>query len=476
MPIFPGEQGFCSSAQEGAMIMYKNKLLICGSGSNYASNYVFGRATATATLSPYTTIPGNIANVWYQTVNAMALTTTGQVYCWGFQVNSVYPVRMNLPGPAIQIAGGLQKNNLSFVTQDGIFAAILGNGQLYMWGENSAGSLGRGDRTNSNTPAVPNGLASANVIKVTISSAYYGSVAALLSNGQLYTWGCNREGELGLGSKNNEISTPTLVSGFNNIIDVIFTSGVSNNEFNATSSRILCSNGASFAAGANYFDGRLAVGSLDNGVTTYRRETSNRSNIAAIRSLSNGYHGADLIIQNDGQMFFSGWKALVGIPSSANSTQATTSFQNGGGFGTLGFQRNMLANVGTPITTPIIRKIYGPDNRDNYGAAIIDNTGNIYGTGYNVSGNFGIGTTTNITTSWQQLNQYLPENKRAKDVLFSGYSTVGGTIVLMQDGTIAVAGQNTRGWLPYETNATGQTTAMPYWRYAVGFGPLDKVN
>jgi hypothetical protein len=205
------------------------------------------------------------------------------------------------------------------------------------------------------------------------------------------------------------------------------------------------------------------------------RENSNRSNIAAIKALSDGYFSAHLIIQNDGQMLFSGYKPLVGIPTSANATTTTTAFQNGGGFGSLGFQRNMLANVGTPITTPIIRQMFGPQDNTNYQAAIIDNTGNIYGVGINTAANFGNGTLTTLTT-FQQLNQYLPENKRAINIVFPSYQGFGGSTVLMQDGTMASAGISVRGWLGYETNATGTSATMPYWRYVVGFGPIDKVN
>jgi hypothetical protein len=175
-------------------------------------------------------------------------------------------------------------------------------------------------------------------------------------------------------------------------------------------------------------------------------------------------------------VFFSGLKSLVGIPSSANATQSTTSFQNGDGFGSLGFQRNMLANVGTPVTTPIVRYGGGPTSISQYTGAIIDNTGNVWGVGFNAGGTFGNGTVTNITT-FQQLNQYFPESLRARNIMFNGYAGIqGGTIVSLEDGTIVVAGTNQSGMLPYETNATAATSpAMPYYRYAIGFGKTDKI-
>jgi alpha-tubulin suppressor-like RCC1 family protein len=481
IPQFPGAQGFCAAGNECALLLYKNQVLASGLGWQNDSGRVAGWQSVNPVLAPVTfqsTSPfTGVANLWYQMYNAMALTTNGQVYCWGNQVNSPVPIRISLPGPAIQIAGALQKSNESgTITKQSIFAAILGNGQLLMWGDNTHGALGRGNTVSSNIPMVPVGLASANVIKVTISSAYAGATAALLANGQLYTWGYNSAGELGLGNT-SQTNAPVLISGINNVTDVMFCSGysgVTGSNLPAGTTRLLCSNGASFATGYNA-QGQLAVGNTTN-MTRFTRESSNRTDIAAIRGLTNTRESAHLIILDNGQVLFSGLKSLVGIPSSANATTSTPFFYNGDGFNTLGFQRNMLANVGNPITTPVVRYSAGPLTTSNYVGAIVDNTGNVYGVGYNGQGNFGNGTTTDLST-FQQLNQYFPENKRAINIIFSGYETTnGGAIVCLADGTIVTAGRNNAGSNPYEqyTGLT-QTVAMPYYRYCVGFGPIDKI-
>jgi alpha-tubulin suppressor-like RCC1 family protein len=172
-------------------------------------------------------------------------------------------------------------------------------------------------------------------------------------------------------------------------------------------------------------------------------------------------------------MLFSGLKTLVGIPSSANATTSTPFFYNRDGFNTLGFQRNMLSNIGTPIRVPRVRYSAGPLTTANYVGAIIDNTGNVYGVGYNGVGNFGNGTTTNLS-SFQQLNQYFPENKRAIDIIFAGYETNnGGAIISLEDGSLITAGKNNCGSNPYEQYVNGESVAMPYYRYCIGFGPTD---
>jgi alpha-tubulin suppressor-like RCC1 family protein len=133
----------------------------------------------------------------------------------------------------------------------------------------------------------------------------------------------------------------------------------------------------------------------------------------------------------------------------------------------------MLANVGTPIVTPRTRTIASPaTGATYYGGIILDNTGNVYATGYNALGNFGNGTTTNIGL-WQQLNQYFPgtgSTRRATNVLLSGYENGhGGTIVALQDGTMIAAGNDIRGSVPYEI--TPSQTSMPFYKYVPGYDP-----
>ena len=170
-------------------------------------------------------------------------------------------------------------------------------------------------------------------------------------------------------------------------------------------------------------------------------------------------------------MLISGYKPFVGL--SANATVSTPFFYNGDGFNTLGFQRNMLANVGTPIVTPRIRSFAPPSTGGTYYQGIImDNTGNVYATGYNGLGNFGNGTTTDIAL-WQLLNQYFPGtggSRIATNVLLSGYENgSGGTIVALQDGTMIAAGNNFRGTVPYEVIPS--QTSMPFYKYIPGYDP-----
>jgi len=73
--------------------------------------------------------------------------------------------------------------------------------KFYTWGYNKFGQLGYGDRVSSFIPKIVGALNHEKIIKV-IAGDYIS--AALTQEGQLYTWGCNKTGELGQGSHEDE--------------------------------------------------------------------------------------------------------------------------------------------------------------------------------------------------------------------------------------------------------------------------------
>lgn len=85
--------------------------------------------------------------------------------------------------------------------------AILDN-NLYTWGYNSVGQLGLNNKTSKNTPQ----LVYSNVSK--IGAGYNHSM--MVSDGKLYTWGSGGSGQLGNGKTGNVLK-PTLVPDFDNI-------------------------------------------------------------------------------------------------------------------------------------------------------------------------------------------------------------------------------------------------------------------
>jgi len=82
-------------------------------------------------------------------------------------------------------------------------------GSVFSWGSDEYGQLGHNQGAQS--LRVPRLLKSLGTIKVSMVSAGMYHSAALTASGQLYTWGSNSKGQLGLGKSINSAFTPTLV-------------------------------------------------------------------------------------------------------------------------------------------------------------------------------------------------------------------------------------------------------------------------
>lgn len=139
--------------------------------------------------------------------SAYAIGSDGNLYAWGYNVfgglgngstlNSSTPVVVALPSGVTPtaIAGGTD------------FAYAVGSdGHLYAWGEDNDGQFGDGDTTNTDTPvlaSLPSG-----VIPSAIAAAN-GAGYAIGSDGRLYAWGSNANGQLGNGGwSNSDLPVP----------------------------------------------------------------------------------------------------------------------------------------------------------------------------------------------------------------------------------------------------------------------------
>ena len=158
---------------------------------------------------------------WVQVAGAgyhsLAINSSGQLYAWGRNANGQLgvgdttnrntPTRVGLASDWVYVAcGGYQDYGHSL--------AINSSGELYAWGYNSSGQLGLGDTAYRLTPTRV-GVASDWVSVsgggcVIGGEPYFGYSLALNSSGELYTWGYNNRGQLGLGDTTGR-DTPAKV-------------------------------------------------------------------------------------------------------------------------------------------------------------------------------------------------------------------------------------------------------------------------
>ncbi len=134
----------------------------------------------------------------------------GQLYCWGYNVDGEDGTG-NSTEYQIPVQVGSAANWTTISQGDRTFdpaACGIAGGNLYCWGENTYGELGLGNTTPYNTPQ-----------QITSPSASWSSVStsgndtcAITTTGALYCWGRNQYGELGIGSTSQQTSPQQVTS------------------------------------------------------------------------------------------------------------------------------------------------------------------------------------------------------------------------------------------------------------------------
>jgi alpha-tubulin suppressor-like RCC1 family protein len=117
----------------------------------------------------------------------------------------------NISTPITTFAGGTNWKQVSCGSRH--IAAIKTDGTLWTWGYGGNGRLGTNDTTNRSTPVTT--FAGGTNWKLVSSGGYF--TAAIKTDGTLWTWGLGTSGRLGNGVTTGNISTPvTTFAGGNN--------------------------------------------------------------------------------------------------------------------------------------------------------------------------------------------------------------------------------------------------------------------
>ena len=144
--------------------------------------------------------------------HVVALLSDGTIYTWGDGGNG----QLGHDSKAVELSPRRvsdfpsQGRRIVAIAAGGAHSvALLDDGALYTWGRNAGGQLGLGDFEERLTPTLvpssPFGGA-----PLTSIAAGANHTAALLSDGDLYTWGLNDRGQLGHAVPSNR-HTPTRV-------------------------------------------------------------------------------------------------------------------------------------------------------------------------------------------------------------------------------------------------------------------------
>ncbi|BDR52133.1 hypothetical protein KIM372_00400 [Bombiscardovia nodaiensis] len=342
--------------------------------------------------------------------HSLLTASTGDTYVWGHndsgqlgdasQTDHSSPVKISGPG-------GLRFTSLSAGARHTL--AIGSDGRVYAWGDDSYGQLGG---TGSHTvpalvPGFPNGLTF-----TAVSTGLYSSFA-LASDGSLYSWGSNGDGQLGIGSTTNQsipqvIALPAGVTKF-----VAISAGYSH-------TLALGDDGNIYAWGSN------DNGRLGDGTTTQRllpQKVQLPVGLAKFTAISaGGYHS--MAIGSDGKAYAWGWAALgqlgngtadyllhatpgvvqLGLPNGVQVSQISAGDQHSFAIdsegklhawgdnrkGQLGDSSLTQRNSPVQITVAGVTKFTQVSAGDAYALAL-DDEGRIFAWGSNEFGQLGLG-------------------------------------------------------------------------------------
>lgn len=353
-----------------------------------------------------------------------AITEDGDVYSWGQNAYGELGHGDTVNRCIATRIGFFKENNIKIkeiiTGKNGNYHAaqtyfLTETNELYACGYNGYGQLGDGTTVQRQTPVICGSLT--NIKKVAVSASQYSSVYAVDSDGYLWSWGLNGQGQLGHGDTTSRTS-PTRVSNLERLVDVdTFTSGTTSF---LTHTIALLDNGKVFTCGYNN-EGQLGLGdNVNRQIFTQISggDLPNAKNIYAV-----GH--ASAILDKDDCLWTWGHNGHGGLGL------GDTTNRNGAIKLEAEFQGN-------------IKKVLSLGHSSNF-IIVLDRDGNLWGTGYNLYGQLGRGNSFAETNSTFQRFMIATKdiNKKIVDITCFGDMAGIGLFLLLSDGQVLACGFNT---------------------------------
>ena len=242
-----------------------------------------------------------------------ALLTSGAVWCVGYGNNGEMGNGITTPinNTWKQVIRADNNAGLSNIVKIGgcgqdagtSFYALDNTGNLWSWGYNVQGQLGVGNTTNQNkaTQVIPFG--NSNIVDIFPMNGNYGSIIVKQSDKSYWSTGVNNYGQLGLGNTTNRNTFTRITSLDDKDIDMIYPAG-----YDATHV-IALSRSTNRIYGTGYNGtGNLGLGNVTTPITSFTevpfRPESPIIDIMPIRSAGVGNY--TLILTADGNTYFAG--------------------------------------------------------------------------------------------------------------------------------------------------------------------------
>ncbi len=222
--------------------------------------------------------------------HSLVLTSTGQVYSFGYNAFGQLGLGDNDSRNVPTLIPNL--NNIISISQSESYSLALdASGHIYSFGQNVFGQLGLGDNNDRNIPTLIPNLD--NIAQISGDGGKHS--LALTSTGQVYSFGDNNSGKLGLGDEVNR-NIPTLIPNLNNIVSI---------SAGGSYSLVLDSFGRVYSFGNNSW-GQLGLGS---GIGNYRNIPTLIPNLDNIIQISAGASHS-LLLNSSGYVYGFGFNSF----------------------------------------------------------------------------------------------------------------------------------------------------------------------
>ncbi|MEZ4813866.1 MAG: hypothetical protein R3A80_01500 [Bdellovibrionota bacterium] len=167
---------------------------------------------------------GTVVQISAGGLHSCALTSTGEIYCWGYNGNGM--LGNNSTADSAIPRNVFRNNNSYLVNNSESFTyvnagsyqtcAVTNYQNVYCWGYNGNGALGTGDEVNLRIPETIANPSGVKFVKVATNGGFGGNAGyhhscAISNTGKLYCWGINAHGQLGLGDKTKRLTPREVV-------------------------------------------------------------------------------------------------------------------------------------------------------------------------------------------------------------------------------------------------------------------------
>jgi alpha-tubulin suppressor-like RCC1 family protein len=442
----PFTVGGAGSYRSGGVVMADGSLRVWGNPDNgnlgQGSHYAYNRSFPITPAFPR--VYAGAPRKWLRHAREnILLMENGEVWSWGQNAYGClghgHTSNVFVPTKIAALAGiNIVDISLGVSTHHGNTHAMFlaDDGRLFASGRNIYGQLGLGDTTTRSTPTQ---LAKTDWAKIYAVGAQDGRCFGIDSSGDLYSWGRQNIGELGLGVTQSNQLTPQIINAFGGLnvsqISACMDDGVSSGLQYIGFTLALLENGSVYGWGHNFY-GQLGLGNNTDHFTVPQHLTAlGTDNVEVLAAF--GDNGTAYVRKSNGEIWatgYNGW-GQIGQGDTTNRNTFTLVPQIAGATNIV-----QMIQIGTM----------------GGGLAVLYDDGRIGVLGYNGHGQLGVGTNANISVMTEVL---LPVSDKPISICAVGNASEAGLGIMTEGGKYYQTGYAGASQLPEDDD---EPSSVPY--------------